>query len=161
SIRRLTVAVWVLVIVTTLSIVASWVPLLAPSFFIRRVASAIPDSSASPPKPQSDAFNGFYEWPLDKKIQNASVIAVARWQQSDKTLRCVISEILKQAPDTTFYYKAGDEYQAGNNSIRDNTSYGDGQIMFFTGSPATFRYSTTYANDRIGGMGDMPISEFR
>jgi hypothetical protein len=161
SIRRLSIAVWALVAVTAASIVASWVPFLAPSFFSRRLTTTFPESFDSPAAPQADAYNGFHDWPLDKQIESASVIAVAKVHQADGTLKYVISEILKQAPNTTFYHKVGDEYQPASHAIRDNTTYGDGQIMFFTGSPATFRFSTTYSGDRIGGMGDMPISELR
>jgi hypothetical protein len=161
SIRRLSLAVWALVAVTAASIIASWIPFFAPSLFSRGLTATLPESSDFAVHSQSAADIGFSEWPLDKQIERASVIAVAKWQRANGTLKCVISEILKKTPNTTFYYKVGDEYQPANHAVRDDISYGDGQIMFFIGSPATFRFSTTYANNRIGGMGDMPISELR
>lgn len=40
------------------------------------------------------------------------------------------------APNTAFYYRVGDEFRRGSEQIRDNTDYGNGQILFFVGSPA-------------------------
>jgi hypothetical protein len=127
----------------------------------RRIVANLPGTFMSFPAPRPDEFNSFHDWPVEKQVQAASIIAITKWQKSDSRLKCIITEILKQAPNTTFYYKVGDEYVPGSNQIEDDTIYGDGQVMFFTGSPATFRYSTTYSNDRISGMGDMPITELR
>ena len=73
----------------------------------------------------------------------------------------VVSEILKQAPDTTFYYKVGDEFRPGNQRVSGNADYGDGQVLFFTGSPATLESAVAYRGDRITAMGDMRISDLR
>lgn len=158
AIKRLTVAVWVLAAVTAANTLLVLSSRFAPTLPDTRVLNAIPESSSfSLP----DAYNGFHEWPIEKQIQSATVIAIAKWQRKDRTLKCVLSEILKQTSNTTFYYKVGDEYTPGNHAVREDTHYGDGQILFFTGAPATFRLSTSYTDDRIGGMGDMPINELR
>lgn len=129
------------------------------------ITSYMPPANAvidlTPKSFQSRRLDPFYQWPLEKQIQKASVIAVATWQQADGILKCVISEILKQASNTTFHFKIGDEFPRGNQRVQDGTSYGDGQIIFFTGSPPMFRYATTYSSNRIIGMGDMPITELR
>jgi hypothetical protein len=112
----------------------------------------------------------FFSWPnpcasLDgspeKKIRAASVIALARYEKSGSTLRCVITEILKRAPGTVFYYRVGDEFRHGNTEIRENTDYGDGQILFFVGSPAEHCYSVAFSGDRLRWMGEMPITQLR
>ena len=108
-----------------------------------------------------DEFNNFHDWPVEKQVQAASVIAIGKYQKSGDTLKCMISEILKQKPDAAFYYKIGDEFRPGSQVMRDNTTYGDGQIIFFAGSPASFRYSCGFTGDRIRGMGGMPLSELR
>jgi hypothetical protein len=108
-----------------------------------------------------EEFNNFHDWPVEKQIQTASVIAIAKYQKSDSTLKCIISEILKQKPGTAFYDKVGDEFPHGNQHIRENTTYGDGQIIFFTGSSATFRYSCSFTGDRVGGLGDIPLNRLR
>ena len=97
----------------------------------------------------------------EQKIRAASVIALARHERSGETLRCVITEVLKQAPGTAFYYRVGDEFPHGNRQIRDNTDYGDGQILFFVGSPAEHCQSVAFSGDRLRWMGDMPVTQLR
>jgi hypothetical protein len=53
-----------------------------------------------------------------------------------------------------------DEYARGNRFPRENTEYGDGEVIFFTGSPPMMRLSLTYADGRIGGLSDMPVAKF-
>ena len=97
----------------------------------------------------------------EQKVRAASVIALARYERSGSTLRCIITEILKQAPNTAFYYRVGDEFRHGNAEIRDNTDYGEGQILFFVGSPAEHCQSSAFSGDRLRSMGEMPITQLR
>jgi hypothetical protein len=160
SIKRLTVAVWALAIIAAAQLAFSVLAMLFPSFVTQRWLRSGPHEFSSP-EITSEEFNGFHDWPVEKQVQAASVIAIGKYQKSDSTLKCIISEILKQKPGAAFYYKVGEEFPHGNQHIRENTTYGDGQIMFFTGSPATFRYSCSFAGERIGGLGDMPMSQLR
>jgi len=73
----------------------------------------------------------------------------------------VISEILMQDPNTTFYYGVGAEFPSGQVEVRENTGYGDGQVMFFIGSPASFRYSSSYKSGRCHGLGGITIENLR
>ena len=59
----------------------------------------------------------------------------------DGKSRAVISEILKQEPGTMFYYRVGDEYPNASFYPQDNSNYGDGVVIFFTGSPRVGAYS--------------------
>ncbi len=99
--------------------------------------------------------------PPQKKVRAASVIALARYQKSGSTLRCIVTEMLKQTPNTTFHYKVGDEFRAGSQEIRENIDYGDGEILFFVGSLAEHCESMPFSGDRIRWMGDMPIAQLR
>lgn len=161
AIKKLSIAMWIIAVVMVANLLISLVALFSPAFIAKRMMATLPEMGTSSEPGSLAYYNNFHEWPVEKKVQAASVIAVAKWEKSDSTMKCVISEILKQAPNTTFYYKVGDEFRPGNRQIRDNTSYGDGQVLFFTGSPASFRYSTSYTDDRIAGSGDMPITELR
>ena len=106
-------------------------------------------------------YERFYDFPIEKQIEAASVIAIARYEKEGEKLKCVISEILKHSPNTTFYFKVGDEYPQCSRYPKANESYGDGQLMFFVGSPAEFRYSTSFFGDRLSGLGEMPIELLR
>jgi hypothetical protein len=139
KVKRLSAAVWILSILLCATLLVSLV-----------VVHSL-----------SDLSNGFHRLQPVEQVQSASVIALARWEKSDSTLKCVISEILKQAPNTAFYYKVGDEFRQGNQRTREGTDYGDGQVLFFTGSPARLEYIAAFRDDRIGAMGDMRISHLR
>ena len=139
KIKRLSVAVWILAILLCGTLLVSYVVL-------RSVSTAVSEFSHLSPA---------------KQVQNSTVIALATYQKSGSTLKCVISEILKHAPHTEFYYKVGDEFRTGNHSATDGADYGDGQVLFFSGSPARLEIAVAVHGDRISGMGDMPISMLR
>lgn len=104
----------------------------------------------------------FHELSLDDQIKQASVIAIAKYEKSsDGKMKAILKEFLKKEPGTTIYYNIGDEYPGSSYYPKENTMYGDGVIIFFTGSPATMKMSMTYSGDRIRGLGDIPIELFR
>jgi len=139
KIKRLSAAVWILAILLCATLLVSFVVL----------------RSLSVVRSEFDRLSP------EQRVQFASVIALAKWQRSGSTLKCVISEIVKQTPNTVFYYKVGDEFRAGNQRATENADFGDGEILFFTGSPARLELITAYRDDRITGLGDMPISTLR
>ena len=157
SLRRLTIAVWILAIVILLNLVVSLFAALFPPAIMKRLTALSPEFQTT----EESSYAGFHDWPLEKQIAAATVIAIGRWKQEDGQLKCIIAEVLKHQKDTAFYYKVGDEYQRGSHAVTPGTDYGDGQIMFFTGSPATFRYSTSFSRERASGMGDMPLEKLR
>ena len=99
AIHKLTVAVWILAILIGINILISSLSLFGPSRLVARMMNTIPGS----PILSATAYNGFGDWPLEKRIQSSSAIALAKWQREGETLKCVISEILKQDPGTTFF----------------------------------------------------------
>ena len=104
----------------------------------------------------------FYTLNLDEQIQKSSVIALASYEPSpDGKMKAIIKEFLKQDPKVTIYYNIGDEHPSSGHYPKERTSYGDGVIIFFTGSPATMQMSMSYAGDRIRSLEDMPIELFR
>jgi hypothetical protein len=156
AIGKLTKAVWALVIVTALNLLwnALYPTLIRPHLL--PVAESFTWQHADEQK-----YNDFDQWPLQKQINTASVIALAKFQKQGDRYKCVISEILKRTPNTDFYYKVGDEFQFPGGNAGPQTQYGDGEVIFFTGSPATFRLSTTYNGDRISALGDIPLDRLR
>lgn len=100
----------------------------------------------------------FQEMQLEEKIRKSSVIALAKYEPSpDGKMKAIIREFLKIEPGTTLYYKVGDEHASSSYYPKNNTSYGDGLVIFFVGSPAEMRMSMSYEGDRIRGLGDLPI----
>lgn len=104
----------------------------------------------------------FHELDIDEQIKRSSVIALAEFvSQPDGREKAVITEFLKKEPGTTIYYNVGDEYPSASYFPHDGMRYGDGVVIFFTGSPATMRMSMSYSGERIRGLGDIPLKLFR
>lgn len=104
----------------------------------------------------------FYELPIEEQIEEASIIALARYEPAeDGRMKAVLKEVLKKKAGTTFHYEVGDEYSPSSYYPKSGTSYGDGIVIFFEGSPAMMRRAIGYTGDRITGLGDMPIELFR
>jgi len=104
----------------------------------------------------------FYELPIEEQIEEASVIALARYEPAeDGRMKAVLKEVLKKKEGTTFHYEVGDEYSPSSHYPKSGTSYGDGIVIFFEGSPAMMRRAIGFTGDRITALGDMPIELFR
>lgn len=160
--KKLTLAIWVLCALTFVNIIISLFSAVFPLYIAKRATAYIADEgNVISPDRYMDKYDGFHDWPVEKQIEGASVIALTVWEKDETKLKCIIKEILKIEPETTFYYNLGQEYTSQSRYPKENTSYGDGEIIFFTGSPASMRYSTTYKDGRILGMGDMPIEILR
>jgi hypothetical protein len=161
SMQRLSIPLWILCVLTLVNLCISVFGFLYPWAVARRIRASLHEGAPLPCTTYEDQYADFHEWPLEKQIEKATVIAIARYEKEDGRLKCVISEILKQTPDMKFYYKVGDEYRPGSHYMKDDVTYGDGVVMFFTGSPAMMRYACSFQGDRIAGFGDMPIETLR
>ena len=157
-IKKLTIAVWFLGIMVLLNISITIYTIFY-LHIIPKKASTYITSSDKPiiGKAYQDPYMNFGDWDIDRKVKEASVILLTKWEESDEKLKCIITEILKMKPETVFYYKVGQEFSTHSIYPRENTSYGEGMVMFLTGSPASMRYSTTLMQGRIRGFGDMPL----
>ena len=161
AIKGLTAAVWALAFVLLVGTVAPFL-----WSYLSQAPQALPpqigsSDVATPPRPSGfkDEYEGFHEWPIEQKIANASAILLTENAVTDGKVVGTVKEVLMHEPGTELYYKVGDQYQ--EQVARPDTSYGDGEIVFFIGSPAQMRFSTTYRNGRCSGLGDMPIDQLR
>ena len=104
----------------------------------------------------------FHEMSPEEQIKNASVIALAKFEKSsDGKMKAIIKEFLKKDPGVIIYYNIGDEYPSSSYYPNESRGYGDGVVIFFTGSPANMGMSVTYTGDRISGLSDIPIELFK
>ena len=109
-----------------------------------------------------DAGPPFHELPLEDQIKQSSVIVLVSYEAAaDGSMKAVIKEFLKKDPGITFFYNTGDEYPAANFSPQKNISYGDGAVLFFTGSPAAMKLSISYSGNRIQGLDNLAYELFR
>jgi hypothetical protein len=104
----------------------------------------------------------FHELSVEDQIAQSSVIALLQYERiADGKSRAIIKEFLKKDPNATVHYKVGDEYPHLSHYREDKEAFGDGQVMFMTGSPATMKMTTTYSGDRLSGLGDLPLALFK
>ncbi|MFZ6800577.1 hypothetical protein [Undibacterium sp. Di24W] len=104
----------------------------------------------------------FHELSPEEQINRASVIALAKHEKlPNGKYAAVVKEFIKKDPNTTVYYKIGDEYPRNPNAPEVDKSYAENMLIFFTGSPATMVSSFTYSGERISSLGDMPIEVLR
>jgi hypothetical protein len=157
GVRGLSVAVWCLVAINCLQVVAWIVPFVAPSFYARQMASL--SSSPELPKQTFESWEGLA---FDEKVKRASVILITENKQEGGKIRAIIKEQIKRAPNTTFHYSVGDEYLPGTIlEPKPDTRYGDGSLVLLQGSPATSHGSYAIYNGSIPGLGEMPVSKIR
>ena len=171
SIRHLTIAIWAaaLAIIATLFFqVISWI--LPPPFVGQLNSEPVRfhDAATDLPYPLiSDARTletdrPFHSLPIEEQIQQATLIAVAEYEEGDDgRTRAIIREILKKEPGTVSYFDVGDEHPMSSYYGAPDRSRGDGVVIFFLGSPATMRLSMSFEGERIRSLGDMPLALLR
>ena len=125
---------------------------------LSEIEPQVSSSGSNRPEVLGKLGEQFHELSLEEQIQLASFIAIAKYEKSpDGKMKAIMAEFLKKQPGTTIYYDLGDEYPGASYYPKENTMYGDGVVIFFTGSPATMKMSMSYSGDRIHGLGDIPI----
>ena len=175
SIRRLTMAIWVVAFALIANFLLSAYPLAFPDKYIQRFSNATADnfrSEISIPDHESseEGFTRFekqfekqfYELSPEEQIARASVIVLAEYEPSpDGKMKAILKEFLKRDEGITFYYDLDDEYPSSSYYPKEDTRYGNGLIIFFEGNPASMRQSLSYRGDRISSLGDMPLELFK
>ncbi len=113
-------------------------------------------------QPESEELERpFHNLPPEEMIKQASVILLTKYEAEGTKLKAVVTEVVKREPDTTLYYAVGDEYHHLSRWSGETEVYGEGNVVFFVGSPAQMRTAYSYSEDRIGGLGGMPLSVLR
>ncbi len=127
-------------------------------------AIVVPHESDNPARadsPMNDS-EAFFEASIEERIEMASAIALARFEPSDDgRMRAIIHEYLKLEPGTELRYEVGDEHPSSSYYPSEDRIKGDGLVIFFTGSPAIMKMSTSINGDRITGLSDIPLELFR
>lgn len=104
----------------------------------------------------------FHEMSVDEKIRNASGIAIARFERlGENDVQAVIQEFLKRDPNTEFFYQVGDALPDGHEYLSMKDTGSVGLVIFFVGSPATIASVSSFREDRIYSLGDMPLDLLR
>jgi hypothetical protein len=103
----------------------------------------------------------FYTWPVERQVAASTVIARGEWRIEGDEYKCIIAEIIKRDPGVSFDYNVGDEFRKGNQRAMPHTTYGEGQVLFFGGSPPTLRFITAVDRGRLVGLGETTLDALR
>ena len=110
----------------------------------------------------SDEKVSFYELKLEDKLKNSSAILLIEYQKSeDGRYLAIVSEIFKLEEGIKFYYEVGDEHVSSSYYPEENVRYGEGQIQFYFGSPATMKSSASIYGGRVKTFGDIKVSQIK
>jgi hypothetical protein len=142
-VRRLTFAFWIAFGVAIIALISTYIAWSGGGKFLHYLAF------------------GFERMSLQKQIQTSTVIVLSKWEKSGNFNKCIITDILKHEPGVQFEYQVGDEFRPASLPNRQNTDYGDGQVIFFDGSPARLRYATSYSAGRIDALGGLSVDSLR
>jgi hypothetical protein len=160
ALRHLTIAVWALTAVLAVFVGMYLVAFLPAFAFFSSSAGKAKSSPAALSKSET-RYSDISELPLGKRIEASSVILIAKYQKDGDRNKCVISEILKLVPETKFQYNIGDEFQHCSHYPKSDENRGDGQLVFFVGNPAEYRYASMIYGGSLSGFGNMPIDLLR
>ncbi len=115
--------------------------------------------SAGAPAAQADE-KPFHSLPLEEKISRSRAILVTKHEKEGDRLKAVVTEILKR-PDAGFHYAVGDEFGDLSRPVEGDADYGEGDVVFFSGSANDERESMTYRRGRISALSDMSLDVLR
>jgi hypothetical protein len=114
GVRALTIAVWCLVAINVIQVAAWLVPMLAPEFYMRRLAT-----TSGVPSERLESWEGLS---LEDKLKRSTVVLITENEREGNKIRAIIKDIPKRKPDTTFYYAVGEEYRPLSTTARENTT---------------------------------------
>ena len=167
ALRALTIAVWVLCGLVFVQLAFYGASYWSSWRWMRnsgRVTSATTSTTSSEPSAagmRTDSGAGFHDLPAEQKVARASAILLISYQKDGDRYKAVVAEVLKLDPGVELHYNVGDEMVMYSYYPSDDSSRGEGQVVFMLGSPAEMRSSYSFDHGRIGGMGDMPIGKLR
>ncbi len=97
----------------------------------------------------------------DTLVKVSSAIVYSDNKVINGELHSEIREILLLRPGVTFDHKVGEAYPLPLQAHDTAVHHGDGQLVFFTGSPANFKESVTVYDGRVTAFDDMPLDTLR
>ena len=163
AVRALAIAIWCLAI-GVLGVFALYAFTLYKSRAFFRGASSVSATSrtthaASSPGGQADE-RPFHSLPPEEKIRRSTAILLTKHEKDGGRLKAVVTEILKR-PDAGLNYSVGDEFADLSRYVEGDADYGEGDVVFLSGSANEARESMTYRRGRISALGDMPLDVLR
>jgi len=118
----------------------------------------LPERGGAQPGATSEGFRAFDEMDPASMIRQARAILLARYEAGDDgRMKAVVRQICKVPEDVPLPWRVGDEYPAAS-YYPGGGSRGDGVVVFLDGNPLHMKLSVSIRDDRVSGLGDMPLA---
>lgn len=112
--------------------------------------------------PQDTPILKFHDLSLEEKIKHSSAILLTKYEpEADGKMRAVNLVYLKKDAEPEETIVLGKENVSRSYYPDPSRNFGDGNVIFYAGSPGEFIYSTNYYGDRIPGLNNIPIELFK
>jgi hypothetical protein len=103
----------------------------------------------------------FAKWPIERQVGMSTLILRTEWKLENGTYKCIIAEVIKGAGSSDGPYRIGEEYSTDNTPAREGLDVGEGEVLFFTGSPPNWQYSSVIRAGKVVGMRGITIDTLR
>jgi hypothetical protein len=110
---------------------------------------------------ESEELRNFAKWPVERQVGSSTLILRTEWKLADGIYKCIIAEVIKRKGNGDLPYRVGEEYPIDNIQAREGMDVGDGELLFFTGSPPDWQYSSVIRGGRVVGMGGITVDTIR
>ncbi|MEM1059499.1 MAG: hypothetical protein AAGK14_09650 [Verrucomicrobiota bacterium] len=118
-----------------------------------------------PVVPGWNAEEGFQDWPLERKVREASAIFLTRNEQRGERWVGVVEEVLLRRDGVDLTQKPGEVYfpdVARYFPPDAEISAPSGMVVFCMGTPAEMTFVASYSDaDRIDGLDDLSFDQFQ
>lgn len=100
----------------------------------------------------------WHELNQEQQIATANALLVIRYREgSDGERLAYVDEVYLRDAGVSIKYKKGDLYPRMNYYPKNKYTQRSGSVVFFSGSPSTYRHGLYLYEDRLPGYGDMPL----
>lgn len=153
--KKILMPLWLLVIVAAVSL--GWLIFRDISMFVQ-LRSYLGFVRA---QSEASVIPSFADWPLEKQLANATVVARADRRLVNGVQQAVISEVLKVKPGTEFKYKIGDHFAPADQRAQRDTEYGEGVLLMFTGQHATLQFMVAIYDGQLATGNEVSLADIR
>lgn len=167
SLRRLTLAVWIIAIVLLIQFVLTLYAYWSPGdnlAYERMVATEIESGrQLAEARALDERDPRSLEQSLEQRLAQARLAIVVEYEsEPDGRQRAVIRQFLRQSPDLPTPYKVGDEYPGASYFPRAGQHRGDGAVLVLDlAAPHRMNSSVSIHGGRIPALGDITIEQLR
>ncbi len=94
----------------------------------------------------------------EEQINAANAFLIVRYRDGEEGQKLAfVSEVHRRSPNVAIEYQAGDLYPRMHYYPENEIDTRSGAVVFFAGTPSTYRHGLYLYDDRVTGYGGMPL----